>query len=354
MKRRDRANPGIPRHLDQAVGIAAGVDIACRMRLSVFDLPARLLRSDRDRLAGILMQETVFGQAMGHARPPDHPVMDADWNVSPVTQQVRDRARAQLGSSGSGNHFVEFGAVSAVDGAPEDPRFRPGQAPALALLSHSGSRGAGARVCDFYTKRAVDRRPHLDGALKRLAWLDLDEPDGREYVAAMELMGAHAHANHEIIHHRIARALGASIAITVENHHNFAWMEEVDGERLVVHRKGATPAHAGCLGIIPGSMASPAYIVRGRGDAASLHSAGHGAGRLMSRTEARRRFTWSAARRLLAGRDVTLLSAGLDEVPFAYRDIDQVMAAQRSLVDTLGRFDPAIVRMAPDGEAPED
>lgn len=337
MKRRERANPGIPRHLDQAAGSAAdaarhaalrddpvplafygdGADeatraqmqLACRLGIAArgarmpdahvgYGLPIGGVLATRGAVipyaVGVdiacRMRLSVFDQAMGHARPPDHPVMDADWNVSPVTPQVRDRARAQLGSSGSGNHVVEFGAVSAVDGAPEDPRFRPGQAPALALLSHSGSRGAGARVCDFYTKRAVDRRPHLDGALKR----------------------------------------------------------------LVVHRKGATPAHAGCLGIIPGSMASPAYIVRGRGDAASLHSASHGAGRLMSRTEVRRRFNWSAARRLLAERGVTLLSAGLDEVPLACRDIDQVMAAQRSLVDTLGRFDPAIVRMAPDGEAPED
>jgi tRNA-splicing ligase RtcB len=108
------------------------------------------------------------------------------------------------------------------------------------------------------------------------------------------------------------------------------------------------------LGIIPGSMAAPGYLVRGKGDAASLQSASHGAGRRMSRTRAKQEYTWEDARRVLEERGVTLLSAGLDEVPMAYKDIDTVMAAQQTLVDAIARFQPRLVKMAPAGEAPED
>jgi tRNA-splicing ligase RtcB len=124
--------------------------------------------------------------------------------------------------------------------------------------------------------------------------------------------------------------------------------------RVIVHRKGATPAGAGVLGIIPGSMAAPGYLVRGRGVDAALHSASHGAGRRMSRTQARETWRWPQVRGFLADRGVELLSAGIDEVPHAYKDIHAVMAAQEDLVETLARFDPRLVKMAPEGERPED
>jgi tRNA-splicing ligase RtcB len=123
---------------------------------------------------------------------------------------------------------------------------------------------------------------------------------------------------------------------------------------MIVHRKGATPAGKGVLGIIPGSMASPGFVVRGRGSEASLTSASQGAGRVMSRTRAKETFTWSAVKKLLAERDVHLISAGIDEVPGVYKDIEQVMAQQQDLVDIVARFDPKIVKMAPAGERPED
>ena len=123
---------------------------------------------------------------------------------------------------------------------------------------------------------------------------------------------------------------------------------------MVVHRKGATPAGDGVLGVIPGSMASPGYVVRGRGNAASLGSASHGAGRVMRRSKALQSFTWSAVNKVLAERGVTLLSAGLDEVPMVYKDIHEVMNAQTDLVETLGRFEPRLVKMCPAGERAED
>jgi len=229
----------------------------------------------------------------------------------------------------------------------------------LALLSHSGSRGSGATVAQHYSRVARDLHPELSQALGHLAWLDVSSGAGQEYWAAMELMGAYAAANHELIHRHVARALGAGVLLDVENHHNFAWRERhllPDGtdREVVVHRKGATPPGEGVLGIIPGSMAAPGYIVRGKGDPSSLRSASHGAGRRMSRTRAKQEFTWADLTRVLKERGVTLLSAGLDEVPMAYKNIETVMAAQKSLVDIVARFDPRLVKMAPAGEAPED
>lgn len=335
---------------------AVGVDIACRMKLTVYDRKASSIAGQRDRLANLIENETRFGLGCRFERRRDHDVMDEDWDVSPVTSRLRDKAHAQLGTSGSGNHFVEFGAFTADPAQAQALNLAPGEY--LALLSHSGSRGTGAQVCDFYSKRAMARHENLPKELKALAWLSLAEGDGQEYWAAMHLMGRYAAANHALIHRHIARALGAEPILDIENHHNFAWKERhvIGGveRELVVHRKGATPAGAGVLGIIPGSMAAPGFVVRGRGEAASLHSASHGAGRVMSRTRAMQSFTWSGVHKELAGAGVELLSAGLDEAPGVYKDIHAVMAAQTDLVEVLGRFDPKLVKMCPPGERAED
>ncbi len=333
---------------------AVGVDIACRMKLTVLGLPAGALDTQHDRLAGVLARETCFGIGGGFGTRRHHDVLDADWDVTPVTSRLKDRAWKQLGSSGSGNHFVEFGTLAVSDASVGLPAGTY-----LALLSHSGSRGSGAQVAAHYSTLARRLHPELPQALAELAWLDLDTEAGQEYWAAMTLMGQYAEANHALIHQSIARALGVEVRLDVENHHNFAWREThrlADGteREVIVHRKGATPAGAGVLGVIPGSMATPGYVVRGRGEAASLRSASHGAGRRMSRTQARKTLSWQDAQALLRARRVSLLSAGLDEVPMAYKDIDAVMAAQRDLVEVLARFDPRLVKMAPSGEPPED
>lgn len=328
---------------------AVGVDIACRMRLSVLDLPVSAIEGQADRLSKALEAETRFGVGAAFRTRREHEVLDADWSVTPLTRQLRDKAAAQLGTSGSGNHFVEFGELSLER---EELGLPPGRY--LALLSHSGSRGAGAAVADRYSKLAMELHPELPPELRRLAWLDLDRAEGQEYFAAMNLMGAYAAANHAVIHRAVARHLGLRAIATVENHHNFAWRERHLGRDLVVHRKGATPAGPGVLGIVPGSMSSPAFVVRGKGNEASLHSAAHGAGRVLSRTAARQKFRWSHVRGHLEERRVRLLSAGLDEVPMVYKEIGAVMEAQRDLVEPIARFDPRIVKMCPDGERPED
>ena len=135
----------------------------------------------------------------------------------------------------------------------------------LALLSHSGSRGTGGLIAEHFSAVARDRHPELPRELQALAWLDLDSEAGQEYWQAMELMGEYAAANHALIHRDIAEHLGAEVLLDVENHHNFAWKEEHQGEEVIVHRKGATPAGAGVLGVIPGSMGTSGYLVRGLG-----------------------------------------------------------------------------------------
>jgi tRNA-splicing ligase RtcB (3'-phosphate/5'-hydroxy nucleic acid ligase) len=339
---------------DAVIPYAVGVDIACRMKMSVLDMPVQAL-TDRDpRLKSALERETRFGMGANFRTPRQHDVMDQDWSVTGVTSKMKDKAWGQLGTSGSGNHFVEFGELTVSDEAAGLPRGTY-----LALLSHSGSRGTGAQVANHYSRLARSLHPELPPELSHLAWLDLSTAEGQEYWAAMELMGLYAAANHAVIHAHVTRALGANVLLDLENHHNFAWRERhrlADGSDadVIVHRKGATPAGAGVLGIIPGSMATPGYVVRGRGDAASLNSAAHGAGRRMSRTKAKQLFTWDAAQAFLRERGVTLLSAGLDEVPMAYKDIDAVMASQRDLVEPLAKFEPRLVKMAPAGERPED
>lgn len=365
---------------------AVGVDIACRMKMTVLDIPVRDLERNQERLRRAIEAETRFGVGAAFKQRREHEVMDADWSVSGVTKQNKDRAWSQLGTSGSGNHFVEFGiftlhsaipwfdegrartplrAVGEECGGqgtarptkPEQQELPPGQY--VALLSHSGSRGTGAAVCDHYSKLAFGRcRPHLPSELLRLAWLSLDSEEGQEYWNAMELMGKYAAANHTCIHRHIAENLGAQVLLDLENHHNFAWKEKhvIDGveREVIVHRKGATPAGQGVLGIIPGSMASPGFVVSGKGNPESLDSASHGAGRVMSRKAANEKFNWKDVNRFLKQQSVTLISAGLDEVPMAYKNIREVMAAQNDLVTVLGEFMPRLVKMAPSGERPED
>jgi tRNA-splicing ligase RtcB len=209
-------------------------------------------------------------------------------------------------------------------------------------------------VCSTYSDLARRHLPRKFADLGRLAWLDINSQEGQEYWAAMNLMGDYSAANHDVIHRLVQRLLGARVLQSVENHHNFAWLERHHDKDVVVHRKGATPAGPGVLGVIPGSMADPAFVVRGRGHAESLNSAAHGAGRAMSRRQAKEKYNFRAVQKSLEKRGVRILSAGADEVPGVYKDIHSVMAAQQDLVEVVARFDPRIVKMCGDGSRPED
>lgn len=330
---------------------AVGVDIACRMKLSVLDMPPESLGKRFEHYRSSLERGTRFGVGCEYKTPQDHAVMDQDWSITRVTRTNRDRAWKQLGTSGSGNHFVEFGVLTLND---DDADLNLAAGTYVALLSHSGSRGTGASVCSTYSQIAQQRLPRKYKEFGRLAWLDMDTDAGQEYWAAMNLMGDYAAANHAVIHRRVTKLLGATIIGGVENHHNFAWKEQHGGRDLFVHRKGATPAGKGVLGVIPGSMNDPAFVVRGKGNEASLNSAAHGAGRVMSRTAAKSKYNFGSVRQDLAKKGVRVLSAGADEVPGVYKNILDVMRAQEDLVDTVARFDPRIVKMCGDGSRAED
>jgi tRNA-splicing ligase RtcB len=331
---------------------AVGVDIACRVMMSVFPEGEDYLDARADEVKNAFTGETKFGAGPGFQKSErrTHAVLDdPGWASTPFLRGLKGLAHAQLGTSGGGNHFIDAGLLDiGEDAGPVG--LAPGRY--VAVLTHSGSRGPGYKIADRYSDLAEASKPHLPRSHRRLAWLSLDTELGHEYWEAMQLAGRFASANHHVIHERVARRLGLEPALQVENHHNFAFEEkhEIGGEEreLIVHRKGATPAGAGVLGLIPGSMGDASYLVRGKGAAGSLHSAAHGAGRRMSRTQAKKEVSRADRAAYLRERGVERLGGGLDEAPQAYKPIDEVMAAQRALAAPVGRFHPRLVLMADD------
>jgi tRNA-splicing ligase RtcB len=319
-----------------------GVDIGCRMCLSIFDIDPKELIQREAFFTRELGEATLFGTGAQFEQSPDDEVMDNKlFFEMPLLKGLHGRAWKQLGTSGSGNHFVEFGVIE-INEADHVLNVPAGKY--VGLLSHSGSRALGANIANHYTKLAISKR-RLPQEAKHLAWLALDEAEGMEYWLAMNLAGDYASACHHVIHDKIAKELGRKPVKMVENHHNFAWKEMYEGKEVIVHRKGATPAGQNVLGIIPGSMTAPGFVVKGKGEAASLNSASHGAGRKMSRTQAMANITQTALKEELARHNVKLLGGGLDEAPFAYKDIEAVMQSQKALVDIVGKFTPKIVKM---------
>jgi len=337
--------------INSIIPFAVGVDIACRMCLSIFELPSYIIDTERERLRTVLDNNTVFGMGGVTSNHYDTSLFDSpQWNATEVIRSLKDKAYRQLGTSGTGNHFVEWGELvvteGAIEGVPEGTY--------LALLSHSGSRGFGGSIANHYSGIAM-KKTRLPNEAKHLAWLDMDSEEGQEYWIAMNLAGEYASANHHEIHNKIAKALNVNPLLRIENHHNFAWKEQLaDGTEVMVHRKGATPAGKGILGIIPGSMSTPGFIVKGKGDESSINSASHGAGRLMSRNAAFKTLHHDLVDAELAHKKITLIGSGLDEAPMVYKDIHAVMAAQTDLVEVLASFQPRIVKMASAKERPED
>ncbi len=322
-----------------------GMDIGCRMCLSVYNLPPASLEKNRNLLKSILKEHVKFGTDEFPGRK-EHEVLDRkEFNEIKVLKQLKDKACNQLGTSGSGNHFVEFGIARLP---LENNEFDIEGGDYLAVLSHSGSRNFGASIARYYTRLAKEKCNLPKGA-QNLAWLNLNEEEGIEYWQAMNLAGDYAAANHQIIHQKISKALGEKHMIRVENHHNFAWKEKLeDGADVIVHRKGATPAIKGILGVIPGSMISPGFIIKGKGNWPSINSASHGAGRLLSRSRAKERFSKKDLSEELSRAGVELMGGGMDESPGAYKDIHKVMEYQKELVEIIGVFYPKIVRMSSD------
>jgi len=325
-----------------------GVDIGCRMALSIYDIPESHFLENKSKYKRELIAWTKFGAGNGWERKhqPEHEILDrAEFNTTPLIKSLHEKVHFQLGSSGGGNHFVEWGII---DFSADDKQLNIKQGRYLALLTHSGSRGFGGIIAGHYTKLAKDLCK-LPKEAANLAYLDMNSAEGQEYWLAMNLAGDFASACHEVIHNRLTKAIGGQVLGKVENHHNFAWKEKWNGQDVIVHRKGATPASKNVMGIIPGSMTAPGYLVRGKGLESAISSASHGAGRLMSRTQAIKSITKAEMIKVLQDHGVSLIGAGRDEAPMAYKNIETVMAAQKELVDVVATFTPKMVRMADDG-----
>lgn len=327
---------------DAVIPYGVGMDIGCRMALTIIDASEKFIDRYSHQIKQAINTYTHFGMEGGLETPQDHEVLDDPaFRETPLLKKLHGKAMKQLGSSGGGNHFVDIGVIRLADnnelGLPPNDY--------MALLSHSGSRGLGANIARHYTQIAMNTCK-LPREAQPLAWLDLDSEAGQEYWLSMTLAGDYARACHDRIHSNLLRALGLKALYKVENHHNFAWEDRLaDGTEAIIHRKGATPAHDGELGIIPGSMTAPAYLVTGKGKPEALYSAAHGAGRAMSRQQARESNTNSALKKMLTQADVTLIGGSLEENPLAYKDIDMVMQAQTELITVQGVFSPSIVRM---------
>lgn len=324
---------------------AVGVDIGCRMALSIFDESEKYINRNGFQLKQALYNYTHFGMDGGLEFKQEHEVLENQiFNETDFLKRQHAKAIRQLGTSGGGNHFVEFGEIE----LNENNSLKIPAGKYLALLSHSGSRGLGANIAQYYTKIAMDTCK-LPKEAKSLAWLDLNTQAGQEYWLSMNLAGDYAKACHDRIHINLSKALGIKPIAIVENHHNFAWKELLqNGQEVIVHRKGATPAHKDEMGIIPGSMTTAAYLVSGKGIENALNSASHGAGRTMSRQKAKENMTNSAMKKMLSDAGVTLIGGSVEENSLAYKNIENVMKAQKELVVIEGKFLPKIVRMNKD------
>ncbi len=337
---------------NSVIPYGVGMDIACRMRLSIFNETADILNAQRDRFRKALIFNTRFGLGgrdgeWHKEKRRYHEILDDPrWRDLPILRQEYEKAVIQLGTSGTSNHFAEWSELVVLEDSPQ-LGLQAGES-RLCFVTHSGSRGVGGTIAQKYTRVAKSVHPELSKQYQELAWLDLDSEAGQEYWLAMHVAGDFASACHKTIHQTVISTAGLEVAAFVENHHNFAWKESYGGQEYIVHRKGATPAGKDVLGVIPGTMADKGYIVIGLGNEESLCSSAHGAGRPRSRTATKQMVTRSQRDAMLKQRGVELLNpdAGVDESPLAYKNPAEVMAQQADLVRPIATFMPLMVMMA--------
>ena len=333
--------------LGAVVPTAVGVDIACGMCAVSTGREYKPKRMDGrywDRWAERVRAAVPTGFGVHRSRQ-RWEGLEARLKAAHLQPLLREKAAVQLATLGGGNHFLEAQADES------------GQ---LWLMVHSGSRHTGLRIADHYTAEARAIAGKCGVAVPPELWaLPLDDPVAHDYLHDMEWATAFALESR----YRMLEAMLEESGIDPDDaggrdaflniHHNFARIEVHDGVPLVVHRKGATSARKGELGIIPGSMGSPSYIVRGRGNPESFASCSHGAGRRMGRNQARKAIDEAAFKRALAGTHTRPSKGYLDEAPQAYKDVTQVIARQSDLVDIVHTLRP-IMTIKGDSRAKED
>jgi tRNA-splicing ligase RtcB len=351
---------GVAAYRDQVSVVGVGFDIACGNAAILTDRTlSDFTPGDLTRIADEIQTGISFGVGRT-CKADDAPVGDPlfeelAWEAIPGRQErdrLKAKARAQLGTVGSGNHYVDVFA-------DEVGRIWVGV--------HFGSRGFGHTVASGFLALGQNR-PWGTRVPEREVLLDLKTPTGDAYWELMNLAGEYAYAGREWVARKVTAILGGRELDLIHNHHNFAWREQHDGEHLIVVRKGATPAFPGQKGFVGGSMGDDAVIVEGAREEtpdqrAALFSTVHGAGRVMSRTEARGKINWKTKqirspgkvnwemlREWVGGKGVILRGGGLDESPHAYRRLPEVLAAQGSTVNVRHTLRPLIVVMAGENE----
>lgn len=312
-----------------------GFDIGCGNMAARLDVSYDEIKDSIPRIAKDIGSTISFGIGRTNAERVEASLLDdGDAWRSADMEEYRTKAAAQLGTVGSGNHYVDL--LYDTEGK-------------VWIGVHFGSRGLGHTSATRYLKAAGGQ----DGINVHPAIVDEDSELGQRYIAAMELAGKYAYAGREWVVERVRQIIGGSVTETVHNHHNYAWRETHNGRDLWVVRKGATPAFPGQKGFVGGSMGDDAVILEGVDSPqakASLYSTVHGAGRLFGRKEAKRRFTKEEMDRWLRDRGVTLIGADLDESPMAYRRLPEVLAQHEGTVKILHTLRPFVVAMAGEGE----
>jgi tRNA-splicing ligase RtcB (3'-phosphate/5'-hydroxy nucleic acid ligase) len=329
-----------------------GYDIACGNLAAKTDVRAADV-GDWSRLAGEIQRAVSFGIGRKNKHPiGDHPVFDRIAR-SPVAQQraLIQLARDQLGTVGSGNHYVDL--LEDEDGW-------------MWIGVHFGSRGFGHRTATGFMRVARGGKwdeGRAEGDMESAPLLlPLAQPSGQDYLEAMAIAGEYAYAGREAVVDCVRLIAGARMTDAVHNHHNFAWRETHGGESLVVVRKGATPAFPGQRGFVGGSMGDVSVIIEGvesPRSRAALYSTVHGAGRVMSRTQAAGRVNrrtgrilkpgsvdWRAAQQRVREFGVVLRGGGADEAPEVYRPLDSVLTAHAGTIRIVHRLQPRVVIMA--------
>jgi tRNA-splicing ligase RtcB len=312
-----------------------GFDIGCGNMAVRLDTPYAAIADKVGAIIKDVARAISFGVGRSNEERVEHTLFDDGeaWKESDM-EAYRPKAVAQLGTVGSGNHYVDL---------------MRDQAGLVWIGVHFGSRGLGHTSATRYLKAAGGK----DGMNVPPAVIDEDSELGRRYIAAMQLAGRYSYAGREWVIERVRKILGGTVTDMVHNHHNYAWRETHDGRDLWVVRKGATPAFPGQRGFVGGSMGDDAVIIEGVDSPqarASLYSTVHGAGRLFGRKEAKRRFTKTEMDAWLQQRGVTLIGADLDESPMAYRRLPEVIAQHAGTIRVLHTLRPFAVAMAGAGE----
>ncbi len=312
-----------------------GFDIACGNMAVRLDTPYDAIAHRAPDILADVRRVVSFGMGRANAERVEHPLLDDDdaWKAAGMLD-YRQKAAAQLGTVGSGNHYVDL---------------MRDEAGWVWIGVHFGSRGLGHTSATRYLKLAGGK----DGMHVPPAVVREDGDLGRGYLAAMELAGRYAYAGREWVVERVRRIIGGAVTDSIHNHHNYAWRERHGGRDVWVVRKGATPAWPGQRGFVGGSMGDDAVIIEGVEGAASasaLHSTVHGAGRLFSRRNALRTFQRAQMDAWLQERGVLLAGGDLDESPMAYRRLPDVLAEHAGTVVVRHRLRPFAVAMAGEGE----